>query len=89
METIFHNGSARTFSLWIAKVAGRLWLATLLACGCASALAQSFPSRTVVLVVPFTTGTGIDILARVIGPKLAERWDQPQASRSGRATGAH
>jgi len=89
MKKTFHDSSERTFSLWIAKLFARVWLAALLACSCASALAQTFPSRTVVLVVPFTTGTGIDILARVIGPKLAERWDQPQASRSGRATGAH
>jgi len=41
------------------------------------AAAQSFPSRPVTLVVPFTTGTGIDILARAIGPKLSERWKQP------------
>jgi tripartite-type tricarboxylate transporter receptor subunit TctC len=39
--------------------------------------AQTFPSRPVTLVVPFTTGTGIDILARAIGPKLSERWNQP------------
>jgi tripartite-type tricarboxylate transporter receptor subunit TctC len=31
----------------------------------------------VTLVVPFTTGTGIDILARAIGPRLSERWKQP------------
>jgi len=37
----------------------------------------AFPSRPVTLVVPFTPGTGIDILARAIGPKLAERWKQP------------
>jgi tripartite-type tricarboxylate transporter receptor subunit TctC len=30
-----------------------------------------------VLVVPFTTGTGIDILARAIAPRLSERWKQP------------
>ena len=41
------------------------------------ALAQAFPSRPVTLVVPFTTATGIDILARAIGPKLSERWKQP------------
>jgi len=41
------------------------------------AAAQTFPSRPVTLVVPFTTGTGIDILARVIGPRLSERWKQP------------
>jgi tripartite-type tricarboxylate transporter receptor subunit TctC len=39
--------------------------------------AQTFPSRPVTLVVPFTPGTGIDILARAIGPKLSERWNQP------------
>ena len=43
----------------------------------ATASAQSFPSRPVTLVVPFTTGTGIDILARALGPKLAVRWKQP------------
>jgi tripartite-type tricarboxylate transporter receptor subunit TctC len=41
------------------------------------AVAQAFPSRTVTLVVPFTTGSGIDILARAIAPKLSERWKQP------------
>jgi tripartite-type tricarboxylate transporter receptor subunit TctC len=48
-----------------------------LALACASAWGQSFPSRPVTLVVPFTPGTGIDILARAIGPKLSERWNQP------------
>jgi tripartite-type tricarboxylate transporter receptor subunit TctC len=43
----------------------------------ANAYAQSFPSRPVTLVVPFSTGTGIDILARAIGPRLSERWNQP------------
>ena len=41
------------------------------------ASAQPFPSRPVTLVVPFSPGTGIDILARVIGPQLAEKWGQP------------
>src|SRR4051812_33169660 len=54
-----------------------VWLVGLFAIASSAALAQSFPSRTVVLVVPFSTGTGIDILARVISPKLSERWQQP------------
>ena len=36
--------------------------------------AASYPSRNVTLVVPYTPGTGADILARILGPKLAERW---------------
>ena len=52
-------------------------LVFFLALACTHAWGQTFPSRPVTLVVPFTTGTGIDILARAIGPKLSERWKQP------------
>ncbi len=47
---------------------------------CAPALAQqsvaSYPSRPVILVVPFTAGSGSDIIARIITPRLSERWKQ-------------
>jgi len=50
----------------------------LAAAGCvATAHAQeglAYPSRTVQIVVPYTPGTGADILARIFGPRLAERW---------------
>jgi tripartite-type tricarboxylate transporter receptor subunit TctC len=41
-----------------------------------NAVAQdvAFPTRTVQIVVPYTPGTGADILSRAFGPKLAERW---------------
>jgi tripartite-type tricarboxylate transporter receptor subunit TctC len=29
------------------------------------------------VIVPYTTGTGIDFIARLVSPKLAERWGQP------------
>ena len=40
----------------------------------AHAQESAFPSRTVQIVVPYTPGTGADILARILGPRLAERW---------------
>src|SRR5688572_19747521 len=39
-----------------------------------AAVGQEFPSRTVHFVVPYTPGTGADILARLLGARLAERW---------------
>src|SRR5882762_8062510 len=33
-----------------------------------------YPNRAVHITVPYTPGTGADILARVLGPRLAERW---------------
>ena len=35
---------------------------------------EDWPSRTIQIVVPYTPGTGGDLLARVLGPKLADRW---------------
>jgi tripartite-type tricarboxylate transporter receptor subunit TctC len=38
---------------------------------------QTYPSRPISLVVPYTPGTGIDIIARTVGPQLSQRWGQP------------
>lgn len=38
--------------------------------------AQDFPSRQVRVVVPYPAGGGTDLVARLIVPKLAERWKQ-------------
>lgn len=35
---------------------------------------QVFPARPVKIIVPFTPGTGIDILARTLGQNLGESW---------------
>src|SRR5713226_5085612 len=35
---------------------------------------DAYPNRAVHITVPYTPGTGADILARVLGPRLAERW---------------
>lgn len=42
-----------------------------------SASAQTFPSRPVRIVIGFPPGGGIDILARLIAPKMSERLGQP------------
>ena len=36
-----------------------------------------YPSRLIRLVVPFSAGSGVDVLARVVADKLAERVKQP------------
>ncbi len=41
------------------------------------ALAQGFPSRPVRIVVPFPPAGAVDILGRVVGQKLSEKWKQP------------
>ena len=39
-----------------------------------AAAAQDYPSRPIHILVPYTPGTGADILSRVLGPKISERW---------------
>ena len=54
-----------------------LLLALAAALGCASAVAQGYPSRPVRLIVPYPPGGPLDIMARAIGQKLTEAWSQP------------
>ena len=43
----------------------------------AASHAQDYPSRTIQFVVPYTSGTTADVLARLLGAKLAQRWNVP------------
>jgi tripartite-type tricarboxylate transporter receptor subunit TctC len=44
--------------------------------GLADASAQSFPQRTVKFVLPFGAASGTDLVARLLGDRLAKRWGQ-------------
>ena len=42
-----------------------------------SAEAQTFPNRTIRIVVPFPAGGPTDILSRIVAQKMSEDWGQP------------
>jgi tripartite-type tricarboxylate transporter receptor subunit TctC len=56
--------------------AGALLAATLVLAGPA-AHAQTYPSRQITLIIPFTPGGSNDLVGRAIGKKLSEAWGQP------------
>ena len=55
----------------------RFGIAAVLFLVCASALAQSYPNRAIKIVVPYSPGTGSDVLARTIGQSVSEKLRQP------------
>lgn len=54
----------------------RLVTSALLICLCGVASA-GFPERPVKIVVPYSPGSGMDVLARTMGRELERRWAQP------------
>ena len=54
----------------------RLTVIAFLALATIPALAQ-MTGRPITIIVPYTPGTGIDILARALGSELARHWAQP------------
>ena len=63
-----------------APVTRRAWLAGMAATAVMPTSrawsVEAWPSAPVKLVLPFTAG-GSDVLFRLLGPKLAEKWEQP------------
>jgi tripartite-type tricarboxylate transporter receptor subunit TctC len=58
-------------------VLASLALGGLALCVPAAGLAQDYPSRPIQFVVPSTPGTTGDQLARLLGPRLSQRWGAP------------
>ena len=54
----------------------KLFIATGTMLVAASPWAQSYPAKSVRLIVPFSAGGATDIVARVMGQKLGEAWGQ-------------
>lgn len=59
------------------RIASQL-VSTLLALSVSSgALAQSYPVKTVRMIVPFTAGGGVDLTGRALAQHFTEAWGQP------------
>lgn len=51
--------------------------AFLLALAAFDASAQAYPAKPILMIVPLQAGTAVDVVARMIAPKMSERLGQP------------
>jgi hypothetical protein len=65
------------------KVPG-LFLAFALALACGETTAQSYPNRPMRMVIPLTTGGGVDIVGRIVAAKMSEGLGQPSGIMASR-----
>src|SRR5215470_6815934 len=67
------ESSMRQNALHRVRHAGALMTVALLLGGVAGAAAKDeFPAQPVKIVVPFVAGGGVDVVARIVAPKLSE-----------------
>ena len=55
----------------------KLFATVALALVASGAHAQAWPSKPVTMIVPFPPGGSTDVIARAVGPKLADKFGQP------------
>jgi tripartite-type tricarboxylate transporter receptor subunit TctC len=72
----------------IAMIKAGALLAVALVLASPAARAQTYPSRPITLIIPFSPGGSNDLVGRAIGKKLSETWGQPVVveSRGGGGT---
>jgi tripartite-type tricarboxylate transporter receptor subunit TctC len=54
-----------------------LCVPAIIAAMLAGATAQGISGGPITFIVPFTPGTGPDVMARLVGNELQKRWNQP------------
>ena len=42
-----------------------------------TAYAQTYPTKPIRIIVPFTPGSATDVMARIVGERLNAAWGQP------------
>jgi len=77
-ETIMrmNTPNRRAAGMWLGRAA-TLLLSAGLVLGTGSAAAQNFPNRNVRIIVPFGTGSVLDLLARLLAEPLSKSLGQP------------
>jgi tripartite-type tricarboxylate transporter receptor subunit TctC len=73
VQTASMAGAKRSAFWWVKLLCVLIILGAFLG----SAVAQGLSNRTITVVVPYTPGTGPDVVARTIGDELQKRWNQP------------
>jgi tripartite-type tricarboxylate transporter receptor subunit TctC len=52
-------------------------LGFVIACFVGVACAQTYPTKSIRIIVPFTPGSATDVMARMVGERLNAAWGQP------------
>ena len=85
MRVIFQNRAyacpsgkrRRNFERCLRTTIAAIAASLLVSVSSLSAGAQNYPNEVIKIIVPFAAGGGVDVVARIIGPKLSEALGQP------------